>query len=103
MKGLSIDHPTDRPNFTLVYIDAFTLAFSYKTLIGYAPRMGNWTLAENTWGATTGKHLNWLDDRHERRIPWEQMHDEAMEHLKGYGVADLEVAADNAVESLRTL
>lgn len=66
---IRIDHPTDRPNFTIVEIGSTNLAFSYRTLIGVAIDFGPWVLCENVWGPTTGKHLNYLADN-DHRIPY---------------------------------
>ena len=60
--NISIDHPTDKPNFSIVQLDDSSVAFSYNTPIGFATALGGWTTRENDWGPTTGKHLNWLDD-----------------------------------------
>lgn len=71
MANVSIDHPTDRPNFTLVEVGSLQLAFSYKTVIGFNDAWSGWVLRENEWGPTTGKHLNWLDMDADR-IPGEE-------------------------------
>ena len=36
--------------------------FSYNTLIAFKVR-GEFHIIQNYWGSTTGKHLNWIDDR----------------------------------------
>ena len=63
--NISIDHPTDRPNFSIVTLGTRRVAFSYETPIGFKtmiPRLTNrWTTRVNDWGPTTGKHLNELD------------------------------------------
>ena len=63
----TISHPTDRANFCVVTIGDLSLAFSYQTVIGYRCR-GGWTLCENEWGPTTGKHLNHLDPDRTNRV-----------------------------------
>jgi hypothetical protein len=61
--SVSVDHPTDRPNFTIVSTPAYRVAFSYRTIVGLNRYDGNgWLVSRNEWGPTTGKHLNWLDD-----------------------------------------
>lgn len=65
MAHVRIEHPTDRPNFTLVTVGDLELAFSYKTVIGFNAGDG-WYLSENLWGPTTGKHLNQLPRGHGR-------------------------------------
>jgi hypothetical protein len=60
--SIRISHPTDRPNFAIVYMPNFDVAFSYETPIAYtAAKYGHWVVRKNTWGATTGKHMNYLD------------------------------------------
>lgn len=57
----SISHPTDRPNYSVVYLGDKTLYFSYQTLIAFrAPGYGL-VVRQNDWSATTGKHLNYID------------------------------------------
>lgn len=69
---LRIDHPTDRPNFTIVHIELgnsyLSLAFSYETVVGYKRGWAKWVVTQNYWGPTTGKHLNYLNDDHSQRV-----------------------------------
>lgn len=54
---VSIDHPTDRPNFTEVRVGPVDLYFSYRTIVAFsAPGFGR-VISENVWSQTTGKHL----------------------------------------------
>jgi len=58
----TIDHPTDRPNFTRIEIEGRTLWYSYRTLIAFNAYNGSGPVVrENVWGPTTGKHLNYVD------------------------------------------
>ena len=42
--------------------------FSYNTLVAfYSNGMKEFHIIKNYWGTTTGKHLNWIDDRKEIR------------------------------------
>ena len=60
--NVTIDHPTDRPNFTIVQLGSVAIGFSYKTPIAvFRPTYG-WTVRENLWGPITEKHLNHFDD-----------------------------------------
>jgi len=66
-------HPTNRPNFTVVTLDAggereLWLAFSYETCVGFMrPTWTDWVVRQNVWGPTTGKHINTLNpDRQDR-------------------------------------
>lgn len=72
--NISIDHPTDRPNFAIVKVGSTQLAFSYKTLIGVSLDFGRWIVSENVWSATTGKHLNYLTDK-ANRVPFQEFED----------------------------
>jgi hypothetical protein len=56
---VSIDHPTDRPNFTEVTLGDTTIYFSYRTPIAFYGANGL-VIRENDWGPTTGKHLNYV-------------------------------------------
>lgn len=61
--NVTIEHPTNRSNFTIVYLGAdFRIAFSYQTAIGLYRTGHGWLVADNQWGPTTGKHLNYLDN-----------------------------------------
>ena len=35
--------------------------FSYQTLVAFRRHSVGLVVRENTWGPTTGKHLNWID------------------------------------------
>jgi len=59
---ISVDHPTDRPNFYIVSTPGYRVAFSYRTPVGLNRLDGSgWMVRDNEWGPTTGKHLNYLD------------------------------------------
>lgn len=61
--NISVEHPTDRSNFYIVHTPHYAVAFSYRIPIGFNRFDGNgWIVRENSWGPTTGKHLNYLDD-----------------------------------------
>ena len=76
--SVSIEHPTDKVNFTIVEIEnkknhGFKLAFSYNTIIGVMTTDSySWTLRENDWGPTTGKHLNYLNEDKSIRLSSEE-------------------------------
>lgn len=57
----SIDHPTGRPNFTVVNIDSLTLWYSYRTIVGFQWASLDPVTRVNEWGPTTGSHLNHID------------------------------------------
>ena len=64
--NVSIEHPTNRPNFTRVQIGVLALWFSYETIIAFAHPSTGRVAAENEWGVTTGKHLNHISDKSTR-------------------------------------
>lgn len=48
-----------------------TFYFSYSTCVAFRAR-GDLVISENVWGVTTGKHLNWINPDHKKRIPYEE-------------------------------
>lgn len=83
-----VSHPTSRHNFTIVHLGSLGLAFSYQTLVGIS-RVGRygWTVIENQWGPTTGKHLNYLDNgRKDERLTAEEFAKLEAEVLGAFGV-----------------
>ena len=53
----TIEHPTDRPNYTVLTIGAVTVHYSYRTPVVFrAPSVGI-VARNNVWGATTGRHI----------------------------------------------
>ena len=40
--------------------------FSYETLVAFRIN-GEFHIVKNYWGTTTGKHLNWINGRHDIR------------------------------------
>ncbi len=81
--SVSIEHPTDKVNFTIVHLSERSVAFSYNTIIGVTAKNSYaWILRENEWGPTTGKHLNFLNEDKRTRLPSDQFE----ELLKEIGV-----------------
>lgn len=84
---ISVEHPTDRPNFYIVNTPKGRFAFSYRTLIAVYPYASTvlveekasadrityqgyrWYVSNNEWSQTTGKHLNWIDEDKSDRLP----------------------------------
>jgi hypothetical protein len=102
---IRINHPTDRPNYTHIYLPWVHVVFSYETPIAYR-RTDDWVwvVRQNAWGATTGKHLNDVDSgtkrAKEERLPSAEF--EAMLELAIH--ADwqrLEIMAKRAFDALR--
>ncbi len=71
---IEIDHPTNKANFSIVTLGAYSVAFSYSTPIGFrSAAIYRWTVRVNDWGPTTGRHLNELDfGRKEERLDGDQ-------------------------------
>ena len=44
------------------------LWYSYQTIVAYRDAQDGLTISENIWGTTTGKHLNWINSDHSRRL-----------------------------------
>jgi hypothetical protein len=55
--SVSISHPTERPNFSVVTVGDLTIWFSYRTPIAFHTFETGTVARENVWGPTTGKHL----------------------------------------------
>jgi hypothetical protein len=52
-----------------VCLGSFTLYYSYNTIVAYRDDTDGLICRENNWDTTTGKHLNWIEPDHKRRIP----------------------------------
>jgi hypothetical protein len=65
---VSINHPTDRPNFTELTLGDLTVYFSYRTPIAFTTVRNGLVIRENDWSVTTGKHLNWLNPDKSLRV-----------------------------------
>jgi hypothetical protein len=72
--NVSIDHPTDKVNFSRVWVGDLTLVFSYTTIIAFQYGWGAdaWVVRENEWSNTTGKHLNWVNEDKSIRVDGEE-------------------------------
>lgn len=56
-------------NSLKVSFEEFDLYYSYKTIIAYCDANDGFVMCKNDWNTTTGKHMNWLDDDHSKRLP----------------------------------
>lgn len=52
---------TPRANTIAVRVGAIEYYFSYRTLVAFHAPSTGMVARKNDWGATTGKHLNWID------------------------------------------
>ena len=59
--NVTVNHPTDKVNFTEVEVGDLTIWFSYSTAIAFHTPDTGTVVSENYWGPTTGKHLNYVD------------------------------------------
>jgi len=57
---------------------AFSLYYSYQTIIAYEDDKEGLVCCTNVWRTTTGKHLNWIQPNKKLRLP----HDEFSVKLK---------------------
>jgi hypothetical protein len=57
-----------RPNAIAVGFGALTIYYSYRTAVAFWEDGKGFTLSENLWGTTTGKHLNEIS-RGAERLP----------------------------------
>lgn len=58
MQGIpSIDHPTGRPNYTVVTVGAVTIHYSYRTPVVFRAPSAGMVARNNVWGPTTGRHI----------------------------------------------
>jgi hypothetical protein len=79
---ISVEHPTDRPNLTLVRLPGLAVWFSYRTPVafhvydGKTYRYDTFVVTRNLWGPTTGRHLTYIDgggkEAVARRLPWDK-------------------------------
>lgn len=103
---MRIEHPTDRPNFSMLYFEGVKLWFSYETLVGVRVA-GKTLVAKNAWGPTTGKHLNYIDNGDkETRIDQGALEHVAHNALNGSyeaSLTDLVTAAELAAKALNPL
>lgn len=64
-----------RANLTEVELGEFSIVFSYEEPIAFYTHEGGWTVSENIWSPTTGKHLNEMDggskEAKAKRLPHE--------------------------------
>jgi hypothetical protein len=59
-----------RPNLNVIISKRYTLWFSYETIISfYDSKLCKSFTSENVWSNTTGKHLNFIEPDHKKRIP----------------------------------
>ena len=55
---VSLNHFSRGTNAHMVHIGPLSLWFSYQTCVAFRGRDGYTWVRENSWGPTTGRHLN---------------------------------------------
>ena len=80
---------TQGSNFANVTVGKLELAFSYKTVIGFASG-ARWVISENLWGPTTGKHINALPSGSLKstRVSRPDFEEQLNRALKRFGLID---------------
>lgn len=76
-------------NFNMVSVGNVDLYFSYETVVAFRAPKYNLVVVENSWGPTTGKHLNWIDggtDK-DKRLPYGVFDMKLRDMLKEHGLA----------------
>lgn len=77
-------------NALRVDLGRLTLYFSYKTIIAFCDGMADdgLVIRENSWSTTTGKHLNWIDEDHKKRIASDEFEFMLAECLKKHNLTE---------------
>jgi len=71
----------------MVDVGDLRLWFSYETVVALQGRTGSRRVCENIWGATTGKHLNWIDGGDKKsRLPADQFDKELAQMLEQHNL-----------------
>lgn len=75
-----------------VTIGLLTVYFSYRTPVAFHTPADGTVCRVNSWGVTTGKHLNWIESDKSKRVPSEEFERRFGEVLARYGLAESAVA-----------
>lgn len=65
-----------------IKFSTFTLYYSYQTIVAYRDEQDGLVCTENDWGVTTGKHLNWIQPNHKKRVSSDEFDFKLQEMLK---------------------
>ena len=85
MKEVSVEIGS---NHAAVSFENLTIWFSYRTPIAFmTPKTGR-VCRENSWGPTTGKHLNAVDEDKSKRIAGAEFERRLAEILRAHGLSD---------------
>lgn len=76
-------------NYATVSFQNLTIWTSYSTVIGFMTPQTGCVCRVNSWGPTTGKHLNAADGGdHKNRLPGAEFERQLAEVLKSFGLSD---------------
>lgn len=67
-----------------VDLGPITLFYSYNTIVAFSTYADGLVCSENRWGKTTGKHLNWIQSDHKRRVAGPEFEKRLTEALEKY-------------------
>ena len=77
-------------NAMRVEVGPVTLYFSYQTLVAFNAPGFDSVVSENSWGSTTGKHLNWIDGGDKKnRLPSDAFDAEVSKLLKKFSFPEI--------------
>ncbi len=101
---ITITHPTDKANFCRIALPHIEIWFSYEDPIAFRTyasisRNSNLVVRKNDWGATTAKHLDFIDSKKITRIAGAEFEVQLNEALS----KDWELIRVKAQEALRSL
>lgn len=51
-----------------VQVNGLVLFYSYRSIVAYQDWKDGLVVSVNRWGTTTGKHLNWIQADHKKRV-----------------------------------
>lgn len=80
------------PTAHTLYLGPVTLVFSYQTIVAFAVSGEGWTVSENVWSQTTGKHINQETPHMAERVPHAEFQARLEALLKRFEVRDNEPA-----------
>ena len=70
-------------NALVFCISGIDFYFSYKTLVAIRDRNGKLFCIKNYWKQTTGKHLNWIQPDHSKRLDQDSFDKEVERIISG--------------------
>ena len=60
-------------NTKLLITTKMNIWYSHDTIVAYKDDVDGLVVRQNDWGPTTGKHLNWIDNKnHKGRLPHQE-------------------------------